>query len=75
MDQLRKDQIKQNMIEHLTKTVNYPNCDYTAILGQLKPMWISLEEKGLTEGLSFQAFVEHANTQAMMSQMKGIFGL
>jgi hypothetical protein len=75
MEEIRKQQIKTAMIEHLTKTVNYPDCDADAILGELKNMWIMLEDKGLTEGLSFKQFVEAAQGQAMMPQMRGIFGL
>jgi hypothetical protein len=75
MDQLRKDQIKQTMIDVLTKNVNYPNCDGNAILSQVKNMWVALEDKGLTTGLSFQAFQQTASSHAMMEQMKSVFGL
>lgn len=73
MDQIRKNKIKEVMIKTLTDNVGYPNCEPNQILMQLKPMWLKLEEAGLTEGLSFQAFQEHAQSQCMMSQFKGFF--
>ena len=73
MDQLRKTKIKEVMIQHLKEKVNFPNCDFNVILAQLKPMWIKLEEAGLTKGLNFQAYAEQANSQAMMSQLRGMF--
>lgn len=73
MDQAKKDRIKQVMIDTLTKNVNYPNCTIEVILQQLKPMWIELENQGLTEGLSYQHFVSEANNRALMANISSRF--
>ena len=73
MDQIRKEKIKQIMINVLKKNVNYPNCEIDAIVTQIKPMWLALEEAGLTEGLSFQAFQQHAHNGAIMAKIQGMF--
>lgn len=75
MDQQRKELIRLAMKEYLTREVKYPDCSIEDILKMLKPLWVMLEDKGLTTGLSYKAFVDHANTQAMLRQMQGIFGL
>lgn len=75
MDQVRKGLIKKTIVDILTKNINYPNCDEDQILSQLKPCWIALEEAGLVQGLSFQAFQQHAVSAAQMSKIQKMFGV
>jgi hypothetical protein len=75
MDEIRKQKIKQSMIDILTKNVKYPDCSIQDILGQLKNMWLALEEANLTDGLNYAEFCQHAQGQAMFASIKNSFGI
>ena len=71
-----KVKVKKVMVDYLTATLNYPQCTNEQIMQQLKPMWVKLEEAGLViEGMKFQAFVEHAQREFLMAQVKDIMGI
>ena len=71
-----KEKIKAAMIEHLKASVNYPQCTDEQIMQQLKPMWVMLEEKQLIlPGLTFQGFVDQANNQFLLAQVKDILNI
>ena len=69
------EKIKKLMIEHLTQTVGFPNCNENQIMGELKNMWIKLEEANLTYGTNFKNFTEHATNQAMIYQIKKMMAI
>lgn len=70
-----KGKIKKVMVDHLT-TIGYPNIPNEQIMGELKAMWIKIEEAGLvTDGMNFQAFAEHAESQFMIAQVKDLLGI
>lgn len=71
---IHKEKIKKLMLSHLTAKINFPNCTNQQILNELKPMWILIEEANLKlPTMSFQAFVEHARQQAMVSEVTDLF--
>ncbi len=68
-----KEQIKKIIVDHLTP-LGYPNMNKQQILDQLPKMWIKIEEAKLNkEGLKYVAFVQHAHSQALMSEIMGKF--
>jgi len=74
--QVIKEKIKNSMVEHLTKSIGYPDCTNDQIISQLKPMWVKLEEENLIlPGMSFSAFTVHAEHAFLFQQMQGIMGL
>lgn len=75
MDEIRKEKIKQCMIDTLTKNVKYPNCSIEDIIAEVKNMWVELENKNLTEDLSYGEFCQHAQSQAMFASIKNSFGI
>lgn len=70
-----KEKIKKVMLDHLT-TLGYPDMHNEAIMAELKPMWVKLEEAGLIlPEMTFLHFVDHANTQFLFAEMKGVMGI
>lgn len=68
-----KEKVKKVMVDHLT-ALGYPEMSPEQIMGQLKAMWIKIEEAGLIQsGMSYQAFLAHANDQYMISQINSMF--
>lgn len=65
-----KTKIKTVIVDHLT-TLGYPNIPLEQIMQELKPMYRKLEEAGLIQsGMSFAAFVQHANHAFTFEQLK-----
>jgi hypothetical protein len=70
-----KEKVKKIMVDHLT-SLGYPDLTNDQIMGQLKAMWVKIEEAGLvTDGMNFQAFQAHANNAYMMEHVKDIMGI
>lgn len=70
-----KEKIRKVMVDHLT-TLGYPDIEPQKIADELKSMWIKLEEAGLIlQGMSFQAFCEHANQAYTFWQMRDMLGI
>lgn len=66
----QKVKIKKLMIDHL-KSKGYPNMTSKAILAELKPMWIMLEEAGLVNSnWKYTQFVNIAEAQAHYQNLK-----
>ena len=55
-----RKRIADVMLGHL-KTKGWPNMTDQQILNELKPMWVRLEESGLTLGIDFRTFVTIAH--------------
>lgn len=60
------------MMEHLV-SIGYPKLSNQEILNQCKPMWVKLEEAGLTSelkamGHTFLSFVDRANVVAFLNR-------
>lgn len=71
-----KEKIKKVMVDHLTQSVKYPNCSNEQIMGQLKPMWILIEEAGLVlPGMNFQAFCAHAQNQFLIAKVNDMMNI
>lgn len=71
MDNLEeiKRKIKTVMVDHLTE-LGYPDISSEAIMHELKPMWIKIEEAGLIQpGMSFEAFCAHAQEQFLIAEI------
>ena len=50
---------------------------YTAedVLKELKPLWVALEDNQLIRpGMTFNVFVQHAESQAIFQNMKNMMG-
>ena len=71
-----KDKIKKILIDHLTNTINYPNCTDDQIMSQLRNMWVKMEENNLIlPGMRFDQFQAHANQAMIMSHFRNIMGI
>jgi hypothetical protein len=69
------ENIKQVMTKHLREK-GYPNMSNIQILGELRPMWIKLEEAGLIQpGMTFAAFKDHAEAQFLFAELRAEIGL
>lgn len=69
-----KSKIKQVMLDHLTP-LGYPHMSTEEILKELKPMYIKLEESGLTvPGMSYAEYVRHAEEQKLFADLGGGLG-
>lgn len=56
------------MMDHL-KSKGYPDMSAEAIMAELKPMWIKLEDAGLIQfGWRYRDFVEIAQNEYMRSE-------
>lgn len=63
-----KEKCRAVILEHL-KTKGYPNLTRRGIINELKPMWLKLEDLGLTEhlkeaGWTYQKYVDTATKAA-----------
>jgi hypothetical protein len=74
--QAHKEKVKKVMVDHLTE-LGYPDkMTNEQIMGELKPMWIKLEEAGLVIGdMNFQAYCHIANGQYTFQQIKEVMGI
>lgn len=71
-----KDKALPIVVEHLQKTINYPNCGGDQIMNQVAPMWELLVKSNLIpEGMTFQMFVNSAHKKYMEREMWRIIGL
>lgn len=70
-----KAKVKKVMIDHLTE-LGYPELSNEQIMGELKNMWVKIEEAGLVvDGMNFSEFAGHAQNQFILSQIQDMFGI
>lgn len=69
------EKIRKVIDDHLT-ALGYPAMETDAIMRELKPMWIKLEEaRLLLPGMTFEAFCAHADHAQMFEQVRDLMGL
>lgn len=70
-----KEKIKKVMLDHLTG-LGYPDIPNERIMTELKAMWIKIEEAGLIkEDMNYMAFVQHAQDQFLIAEVKETMGI
>jgi hypothetical protein len=70
-----KEAVKKVMLEHLT-ALGYPDMGSDEIMGELKNMWLKIEEAGLVTGdMNYQSYLAHANNAYLSDQFRQTLGI
>lgn len=73
MENSVKEEIRKVVLQHLESKGS--NLTYDQILGELKAIWIKLEDAGLVQpGMSFQTFCQIAQVKKQEAQMQDMLG-